>query len=138
MGCPVPRGAEPQRQRQLQRSCLLPRAAEAQLPALARVPRVFMDADPVLGERDNVLLDSTSVAKCAADCLVPLGCASYAYVGVPDRPFWCLLREAAFVKELRSRGIALCAFGLGIRLCCVWMFEATTRRKTASRAYLKL
>ena len=78
--------------------------------ALARVPHVFMDADPALGERDNVLLDFASVAKCAADCLVPLGCASYAYVGVPDRPFWCLLREAAFIRELRARGIAAKSF----------------------------
>ena len=78
--------------------------------ALARVPRVFMDADPALGERDNVLLDSMSVARCAADCLVPLGCASYAYVGVPGRPFWCVLREAAFMAEMRSRGIAAKSF----------------------------
>lgn len=71
-----------------------------------RLPVVYIDRDP--GEGRHVAFtvnnDSAAVARIAAQELLSLNLASYAYVPWRHKLFWCREREAAFTHFINANG----------------------------------
>lgn len=73
-----------------------------------RFPVVCFDCPPAAAPESSVLLvhDAEKTAHLAACELFPLGCAAYAYVGVPGDWYWSRERGAAFRREVAAQGLA--------------------------------
>ena len=70
------------------------------------VPTVLLDCDPALARRavSTVVQHSSSIGTFAAEHLLGMDLAAYAYVGFPERKFWDRTRRDAFTRAIRAAG----------------------------------
>ncbi len=71
-----------------------------------RVPIVLLDCDSAFARRrvSTIVQHPTAIGAFAAEHLLGMDIAAYAYVGFPDRKFWDRTRRAAFARAIRAAG----------------------------------
>lgn len=74
--------------------------------ALGRIPTVLLDCAPAFERRGvpTVCQHASQIGAFAADNLLAMGLASYAYVGWPERKFWDRMRREAFRRRVKEAG----------------------------------
>ena len=86
---------------------------DALSPALFRgISSVFICRDPkdIPAKALTVTLDEQIIGEIAAREFLSLGCASFAFVPAPYRPYWCSARESAYAAALEINGRKLLSF----------------------------
>ena len=71
-----------------------------------RVPTVLLDCDPAFARRrvSTIVQHPTAIGAFAAEHLLGMDLAAYAYVGHPERKFWDRMRRDAFSRAVRTAG----------------------------------
>ena len=70
------------------------------------VPIVLLDCDSAFVRRrvSTIVQHPTAIGAFAAEHLLGMDLAAYAYVGFPERKFWDRTRRAAFARAIRAAG----------------------------------
>ncbi len=73
---------------------------------LGLVPTVLLDCNPSLARRNvsTVVQHPVSIGAFAAEHLLGMDLAAYAYVGWAERKFWDRMRRGAFTRAVRAAG----------------------------------
>ena len=73
---------------------------------LGLVPTVLLDCNPSLARRNvsTVVQHPVSIGAFAAEHLLGMDLAAYAYVGWAERKFWDRMRRGAFARAVRAAG----------------------------------